>query len=610
MKKIQALLFPIFLLPLVAICQESLKLHAHNDYLQEVPFWTAFAAEAQSIEVDLVLKDATLFVAHEPESILPGRTLTTLYLEPIRQAKALALKPDTAFDLLIDLKSDAKKSLDLLLREVMPYEQLLYSDSNPTGLRLIISGNRPPVSEYATYPDFIHFDYQSLNWEADLPWEKIGMVSFSFRNFSDWNGKGGLPLEDQKKLQNIRDRVHAQDKPIRFWATPDTKTAWKFFHDLEVNYLNTDHPLEARSYLKTLNQNTLPIQSHHIPVTPSYRTDGSRIPLKKIILMIGDGTGLAQISLGMLSNQGELNLSQLKHLGLLKTQASDDFTTDSAAGATALATGQKTNNRMIAMSPKGDAMRTLPELVAAQGFRSGIVTTDAITGATPASFYAHHPERGDALAIANWLPNSPLSLLAGGGKGLVEFTPSIREEMKAQGFTFFQNMKELKNTSAERVALLRTDTPSIKAGRGDWFPQMAQAAAQFLNEADSPFFLLLEGAQIDWGGHAQDGQMTLEELLDFDRVVGDMIQFVDQNPGTLLLVTADHETGGLTIPRGDLTQKTLEVSFYSEDHTAIPVPLFAYGTHADAFLGIYENTDVFHRILDILQLNSDESGTR
>src|SRR5690606_35846580 len=143
--------------------------------------------------------------------------------------------------------------------------------------------------------------------------------------------------------------------------------------------------------------------------------DGANVPVQNVILMIGDGNGLAQISSALFSNDNQLNLTQLKNMGLVKTQAADDFTTDSAAGATAYATGEKTNNRAIGVDPDGKPLANLPDLLAAYGFSSGIITTDQLTGATPAAFYAHHLERDDSKDLAAYLPQSKLDLFVGGG---------------------------------------------------------------------------------------------------------------------------------------------------------------------------------------------------
>ena len=257
MRKIFSL--PLFLLLIVygLKAQEARKfqLHSHNDYLQTVPFWTAFGAGASSIEIDVILKDGKLMVAHEPETIDPKRTIESLYMDPISGGLKSGLIESFNFHLLVDLKTAAHATLDVLLEAMKPYEAFLYGKDNPGGLKLIISGNRPQPEEYEHYPEWMFFDYQSKALTADLPWEKVGMVSLSFRQFSAWNGEGSMAEHERQAVQDFIDLVHRFDKPARLWATPDSKYAWKVFYEMGMNYINTDLPVEAGNYLNSLSGN-------------------------------------------------------------------------------------------------------------------------------------------------------------------------------------------------------------------------------------------------------------------------------------------------------------------------------------------------------------------
>lgn len=233
------------------------QLHSHNDYLQTVPFWTAYGAGASSIEIDIILQEGKLMVAHEPETINPKRTLESLYMDPISGGLKNGLIPSFNFHLLIDLKTAAHPTLDVLLEAMEPYKAFLYGKNKPDGLKLIISGNRPRPEEYKNYPDWMFFDYQSKALTTDLPWEKIGMVSLSFRQFSAWNGEGSMAENEQQAVQDFIDLVHRFNKPARLWATPDNKSSWKAFHEMGMDYINTDLPLEARNYLNVLSEKAL-----------------------------------------------------------------------------------------------------------------------------------------------------------------------------------------------------------------------------------------------------------------------------------------------------------------------------------------------------------------
>jgi len=575
----------------------AFAVHSHNDYLQPVPFWDAYSAGCASIEVDVILQEGELMVAHEKESIQASRTFESLYLKPIQQGVDLGLIKEFNFHLLVDIKTEAYSTLDLLVKQTQPYAAILYSPENPRGLKLIISGGRPKATDYAKYPSWVFFDYQSKELTAELPWEKIGMVSLSFPRFSLWNGKGRMVESQRQQLQAFIDLVHSFDRPVRFWASPDGKTAWRAFHEMGIDYINTDRPAEANKYLRGLTKNVYANSNPQEVYTPGYAVDGKDVPVKQILLLIGDGNGLAQISSGMVANGGELTLTQLRTIGLVKTQAADDFTTDSASGATAMATGQKANNRALGLNASGDSIPNLPYFLSQKGFKTGLVTNDELTGATPAAFYAHHPERDAAVEIAGYLPTSALNLVIGGGGRHFK-----KEKLSQAGFTLVPDLQGLSEVKEQRVAHFASEggMPSMEAGRGNFLSQAFLQASSYLGKGKSPFFLMLEAAKIDSGGHSNAPSTIVTELLDFDRAIAEAIRYADTHPGTLVLVTADHETGGVSIPQGDLERREVELAFHSDDHTGILVPLFAYGARSSAFAGVYDNTEIFHRLLKVI----------
>ena len=496
MKKLIRLIVVVFgFLSSEAFSQQDFKLHSHNDYLRTVPFWEAFGAGSASIEVDVILQNGELMAAHEKESIQPERTLKSLYLEPIQKAKALGMIDSFEFHLLIDSKTEAYSTLDQIVKDASEFEGILFSAQNPEGLKLIISGNRPKPEDYKNYPEWILFDYQNKVLSSELPWEKIGMVSLSFRQFSVWNGKGRIVETEKSKLVEFINLVHSFQKPVRFWASPDGKTAWKAFYEMGVDYINTDQPGAAKSYLSTLGKNVYSSSNSHSIYQPVFEIDGKETPVKNIILMIGDGNGLAQISAGLFGNAGQLNLTQLKNIGLVKTQAADDFTTDSAAGATAYSTGKKANNRALGLNPEGDSLANLPEILDLYGFRSGIVTTDQLTGATPGAFYAHHSERNDSDQIAAFLPKSKLDLFIGGGGGdFTRFALNRKEELEKAGFILVKSLDEILVSGADRIGYFVSDgsIPSVETSREDYLLKSTRLATKFLGKDNSPFFLMIE----------------------------------------------------------------------------------------------------------------------
>jgi alkaline phosphatase len=588
-------LFFLFILTVHTAHAQSFKIHSHNDYVQSVPFWDAYANELNSIEVDVFLKNDTLYVTHDEKDIVPGRTLQNLYLNPLMQAMTLNLGEQKNLQLLIDIKSGYKNTLQQLMLVLEQYPMITDHDK----IAIVISGNRPPSNEYINYPDYIWFDYQSLeDIESKKIWDKIALISLSFRNFSSWNGKGRLTKEDLKRVKDVVRKAHSYNKPFRFWATPDSKTAWKAFVDLGVDFINTDLPKESSLYLKTLEQRNYHNKTVSEVYRPSFKFDQSKMPVNNIILMIGDGNGLAQISAAALANGGNLTLTQLKSIGLLRTQSADDFTTDSAAAATALATGKKTNNRAIGVGPQGEALINISELLHKKGYLTGCITTDDITGATPSAFYAHRKDRSDVDGIISDLLKSKLSLLIGGGSAFLE------KETTKIGFQIINNTSAMAQSNAARVAhfLAHEEVPSIREGRGNKLAESTKDALSFLSSKDTPFMLIVEAAKIDSYGHLNEVGGIISEGIDFDRAITEAIKFADAQEDTLVIITADHETSGFSIPQGNMKEKSIEGDFSTSDHTGIMVPIFAYGPQSQEFQGVYDNTEVFEKMVKALNL--------
>ena len=568
------------------LCRSQVyKVHSHNDYEQNVPFWKAISAGVYSIEADVFLKNGNLLVAHEPESITDSRTLKRLYLEPLKDFLDLGPVNNSPLQFLIDIKSDAEPTLDAIVTELKEYPMI--TDSKD--ITIVISGNRPDSSQYYKYPDFISFDYQSLELIDDPTiLNKVGLISLSFRSFTDWNGKGRLTKEDLEKVSQVVARAHAFGKPFRFWATPDSKTAWKAMVALGVDYLNTDHPFECVTYVNSLEKRVFENTGISSVYSPTFSSDGSTHTPENIILLIGDGNGLAQISATALANGGNLSLTQLRNIGFLKTQSGDDFTTDSAGAGTALATGQKVPNRYIGRDSDRKSIPNLTEILDKKGFSTAIITTDEITGATPASFFAHQKDRSLSDAILKDLEKSSLELFVAGSP-----TP----ETASKNFYGFEKVADLESLHLKRSAYFFPP---------DTIPAPLHTAVssvlETLNNAKKPFFLMVEGAKIDSYGHANNIDGIIKEGIAFDRAVTEALKFADADSNTLVIITADHETGGLTLPQGDVDNHTIEADFTTDDHTGIFVPIFAYGPQSQRFQGVYGNHEVYYKIQRVLGL--------
>lgn len=341
--------------------------------------------------------------------------------------------------------------------------------------------------------------------------------------------------------------------------------------------------------------------------TADYNT-GPPARVEKVILLIGDGMGIAQVSATMTVFANNLNMITTKHIGFMRTQSYDNYTTDSAASGTALASGKKTRNGMIGMDPDSNKVDLITELVRDQKRMSyGLVSTSAVTHATPASFVAHNINRNDYEGIAlDFVRNQP-DVFIGGGKANFDNRKDKRDLIKVlenDGYEVVYTVEELKQTNADKVAGLMADLhlPRFSEGRSYMLAESTIKAIRLLNRNQRGFFLMVEASQIDWGGHANDGNFIIEETWDLDVAVGAALEFAEQDATTLVIVTADHETGGMTIPGGNLEDNSVVVDFSTISHTGVVVPVFAFGAGAEEFTGFYENTELFEKISNLLGL--------
>ncbi len=339
--------------------------------------------------------------------------------------------------------------------------------------------------------------------------------------------------------------------------------------------------------------------------TPSFDNDRADRTPKNIILLIGDGMGLAQLSSAMFANGSELTITNLQTSGFVRTQAAgDDFTTDSGAAGTAYATGHKTHNGAIGVDINDKPLKNIPEIIDGLGYVSGVITTDGIDGCTPSVFFAHQPERHMSEEIWGDLADARLSFIAGGSHNAFEKQEYETRDAIEKRYKVVSSLDEIPD-KAKRVAYLpeKEEVCSIADGRGDFLPATTEYAIEFLDshpENEKGFFLMVEGARIDKSCHNNDFGTAVLEVLDFDKAVEAAVRFAEKDGNTLVIITADHETGALSLRGKDNKSGKIKGLFASRGHTPIMVPLFAYGPMSLEFAGVQENTDVNHKIVNLL----------
>ncbi len=357
---------------------------------------------------------------------------------------------------------------------------------------------------------------------------------------------------------------------------------------------------------------------------------------KHIVLIIGDGTGLAQWSAYNAKRTQGINsmdsaavvFTDFPVIGFSLTSSADAFITDSGAGATALATGKKANNYMIGMAADSSKPITISEIAHLQGKSTGIAVTCELTHATPGSFFAHQPSRklmneigadfitgmsphdladlqernGQTDVGSQFVKKGSIDVALGGGRKYFD-TNALKNNGYAIG-TGYEAMKQLQN-QGRRVVFYDDQPfpPKAHEGRNKEGMYLADASesvlnTMFLNPKGS--FTMIEGSQVDWAGHENDSTYLMAEMEDFDVAIRRVIAMAKADKNTLVIVTADHETGGLSLTDWDKARKQPAMHFSTGHHTGIPVPVFAYGPGAELFSGAYQNTAIFTKIQDLL----------
>jgi alkaline phosphatase len=323
---------------------------------------------------------------------------------------------------------------------------------------------------------------------------------------------------------------------------------------------------------------------------------------KNIILMIGDGMGVAQIYAGLTGNYGRLNLEQFPVVGFHKNQASNAYVTDSAAGATALSCGVKTYNGAIGVGPDGESLPTILEIAEENGLATGLVATCSITHATPASFISHQPSRSLDDDIAMDFLATDIDVFIGGGRQHFANRAdgvNLIDSLRNRNYQIANSIEEVQQIKSGKLAAFLADDqqPRVSEGRGEELLQSTEVALNLLKTNKKGMFLMVEGSQIDWGGHSNNTQYIVEEMIDFDKAIGKVLEFAKNDGNTLVIITADHETGGFTINKGSTETGVVEGKFTTGSHTGVMIPVFAYGPGSEAFAGIYENNEIFHKMI-------------
>ena len=365
--------------------------------------------------------------------------------------------------------------------------------------------------------------------------------------------------------------------------------------------------------------------------------NNSEPKVKNVIYLIGDGMGFGAVTSLLLSEDEVTGFEQAPVIGLSETCSADNYVTDSAAGGTALATGTRTNNGFVGADPEGNQLISVLRKAQDMGKKTGIVVNTTLTEATPAAFYAGVTSRKKVFDIAKQFTESEVDVAIGGGLDHFISRPDsldLTATLIEKGYDVFLNWETVLGTDSEKfVGILplydlhrrEENNGTASAAEGQEVCLAAQLASLnedvntthlseptvYLEKATvkaldilsrnnkEGFFLMIESAIIDGYGHNNDSDGMIVEMKEFNRTLQNMIDYVNNNPETLLVVTADHETGGTGVYYNGHkpgNEGPIKLNFSTSGHTGTVVPIFAYGPGAENFAGLMKNTDVPKKI--------------
>ena len=351
-------------------------------------------------------------------------------------------------------------------------------------------------------------------------------------------------------------------------------------------------------------------------VSPAFAREKEKAPknekVKNVILLIGDGMGLAHVATWMISQDyGPTAFDRAQFVGVSKTYSANNRVTDSAASATTMATGHKTNNGMLGMLPDGTEPENIGELARAKGIPMGIIATSYVLDATPGAFYAHAANRGHFKDIMEDLIALKPAVLVGGGRRYFtdeKYTggENMIDKAVQAGFTYCETPEQFYETEATPILGLFSEGsyPMVIERDSDFLADALNHTLDIFGKSKKGFFIMAEGSHIDHAAHANNAEQMVFEMEEFDKAVNAAFDYADTHKGTLVIVTADHETGGVTLLSGDRDytkgESGINVTYSTNGHSGSPVLIYSYGASAWKFGRVMENTAIFDQIKELL----------
>lgn len=331
---------------------------------------------------------------------------------------------------------------------------------------------------------------------------------------------------------------------------------------------------------------------------------------KNLIVIIGDGMGTAQVYASVVAQKGNSNFLRFPFSGFSRTFSNNKYTTDSGAGGTAIVTGHKTNNYHIGILADGTPIPSFLSILHDRGLSTGFVVTSSVLDATPASTYAHVPYRKMYDTISLHMSQCGFDVMIGGG--LSNFRTENRHDglnpldtLLKRGYDITYSLEEMKRSKSNKLVTFFCENyyGPVAPGRDPVLTEGTRKALDILSKNPKGFAMMIEGSQIDWGCHNNDAAYMEAELADFEKMLKIVLDFAEQDGNTLVVVTADHETGGLVLLGGNIEKGKNECKYTTDGHSGVMVPVFAYGPGAETFSGIQNNIDLFPKYLKAIGID-------
>ena len=325
---------------------------------------------------------------------------------------------------------------------------------------------------------------------------------------------------------------------------------------------------------------------------------------KNVIVIIGDGMGTAQVYASVVAQKGASNFLRFPFSGFSRTYSNNKYTTDSGAGGTAIVTGCKTDNRHIGVLSDNTPVQSILSKAKSWGLSAGFVVTSSVLDATPASTYAHAPDRKMYDTISLHMSQCGFDVMIGGG--LANFRPENRKDglrpldtLMKKGYEITYSLEEMKRSKSDKLVTFFCENyyGPVAPGRDPVLTEGTKKALDILSKNPKGFVMMIEGSQIDWACHNNDAPYMEAELADFEKMLKIVLDFAEKDGNTLVVVTADHETGGLVLLGGNIDKGKNECKYITDGHSGVMVPVFAYGPGAETFSGIQNNIDLMPKML-------------